>query len=169
MEGKYLKYSGKIKCKNNKKTIYKKQKNTKKKNNPMRKKGENPLRLLQTAYQKALHNEKNTIKRRDIFLADLSPHVGSEQSGVRPVLIIQNDIGNKYSPTVIVAAITSKQKNKIPTHVSLSNIEGISEESVVMLEQIRTIDKKRLIEKIGTVDIEKMEEINQAIRLSLKL
>ena len=91
------------------------------------------------------------VKRGDIFYADLSPVVGSEQGGVRPVLVVQNDIGNKYSPTVIVAAVTSQiNKAKMPTHIELSaNEYGLSKDSVVLMEQIRTIDKKRLKEKIS--------------------
>lgn len=93
------------------------------------------------------------VKRGDIFYADLSPVVGSEQGGVRPVLVVQNDIGNKYSPTVIIAAITSQMnKVKLPTHVEVSAEFGLPKNSVVLLEQIRTIDKKRLREKVGFTD-----------------
>ena len=93
------------------------------------------------------------VKRGDIFYADLSPVIGSEQGGIRPVIIIQNDIGNKYSPTVIVSAITSQiNKAKLPTHVEISSVEyGLNRDSVVLLEQIRTLDKKRLKEKIGHI------------------
>ena len=92
------------------------------------------------------------MKRGDIYYADLSPVVGSEQGGVRPVLIVQNDVGNRYSPTVIAAAITSqKEKSKLPTHIELDSKNcGLSKDSVVLLEQIRTIDKRRLREKMGT-------------------
>lgn len=109
------------------------------------------------------------IKRGEIYYADLSPVVGSEQGGVRPVLIIQNDVGNKYSPTVIVAAITSQlSKAKIPTHVELaSNEYNLPKDSVVLLEQIRTIDKRRLKEKISELDNQKMRAINLAILVSL--
>lgn len=109
------------------------------------------------------------IKRGEIYFADLSPVVGSEQGGIRPVLIIQNDVGNKYSPTVIVAAITSQlSKAKIPTHVELSSAEyNLPKDSVVLLEQIRTIDKRRLKEKISQLDKEKMRKINLAILISL--
>ena len=95
-----------------------------------------------------------TVKRGDIYYADLSPVVGSEQGGIRPVLIIQNDVGNKYSPTVIAAAITSRiNKAKMPTHIELSaNEYGLNKDSVILLEQIRTIDKRRLREKIGKID-----------------
>lgn len=109
------------------------------------------------------------FKRGEIYYADLSPVVGSEQGGVRPVLIIQNDIGNKFSPTVIVAAITSQiSKAKIPTHIELdSKTFSLPKDSVVLLEQIRTLDKKRLKEKISEVDIFTMKKINTAILISL--
>ncbi len=106
------------------------------------------------------------VKRGEIYLADLSPVVGSEQGGVRPVLIIQNDVGNKFSPTVIVAAITSKDKKKIPTHISLI-INELPKDSIVLLEQLRTIDKLRLKEKIGVVSEKKMNEITKALRVSI--
>ena len=111
------------------------------------------------------------IKRGDIFYADLSPVVGSEQGGVRPVLIIQNDVGNKYSPTVIAAAITSQiNKAKLPTHIEISAQEyGLTKDSVILLEQIRTIDKQRLREKIGHLDDELMEKVNEAISVSFGL
>jgi len=109
------------------------------------------------------------VKRGDIFYADLSPVVGSEQGGIRPVLIIQNDIGNKYSPTVIIAAITSQiNKAKMPTHIELSNNEyGLSKDSVILAEQVRTIDKKRLKEKIGHLDDSLMIQIDLALKISL--
>lgn len=111
------------------------------------------------------------IKRGDIFYADLSPVVGSEQGGVRPVLIVQNDVGNKYSPTVIAAAITSQiNKAKLPTHIEISALEyGLQKDSVILLEQIRTIDKKRLREKIGRLDDELMEKVNEALTVSFGL
>jgi len=111
------------------------------------------------------------IKRGDIFYADLSPVIGSEQGGIRPVLIVQNDIGNKYSPTVIASAITSQiNKAKLPTHIELSAKEyGLPKDSVVLLEQIRTIDKKRLREKIGHLDDELMEKVNEALTISFGL
>ena len=112
------------------------------------------------------------IKRGDMFYADLSPVVGSEQGGVRPVLIIQNDTGNKYSPTVIAAAITSQiGKNKLPTHIEIESKEvGLKSDSVVLAEQIRTIDKSRLKEKIGHIVDEKiMGKINSAIGISFGL
>ena len=113
-----------------------------------------------------------TIKRGDMFYADLSPVVGSEQGGVRPVLIIQNDLGNKYSPTVIAAAITSQtNKTKLPTHIELDeNTEGLKSNSVILTEQIRTIDKSRLKERIGHIDdIEVMNKINSALGVSFGL
>ena len=111
------------------------------------------------------------IKRGDIFYADLSPVIGSEQGGIRPVLIVQNDIGNKYSPTVIASAITSQiNKAKLPTHIELSAKEyGLPKDSVILLEQIRTIDKRRLREKIGHLDDELMERVNDALSISFGL
>ncbi len=111
------------------------------------------------------------VKRGDIYYADLSPVVGSEQGGVRPVLIIQNDIGNKYSPTVIATAITSQiNKAKMPTHIELdANEYGLSKDSVVLAEQIRTIDKRRLKEKIGHIDDSLMTRVNEALEISFGL
>lgn len=111
------------------------------------------------------------VKRGDIYYADLSPVVGSEQGGIRPVLIVQNDVGNKYSPTVIAAAITSqKEKNKLPTHITLdSDGCGLSKESVVLLEQIRTIDKRRLKERMGQLDDGSMERVDRALSISFGL
>ena len=112
---------------------------------------------------------ENLIKRGDIYFADLSPVVGSEQGGVRPVLVIQNDVGNKFSPTVIVSAITSQlSKAKLPTHVEHSSVQyHLPKDSVVLLEQIRTLDKKRLKDKITVLDERKMKEINRALLISL--
>jgi mRNA interferase MazF len=111
------------------------------------------------------------VKRGDIFYADLSPVVGSEQGGTRPVLIIQNDIGNQYSPTTIVAAITSQvSKAKLPTHVELEcETCGLEKDSIVLTEQIRTIDKRRLQEKVSSLDEEMMNKINEALAISLGL
>lgn len=111
------------------------------------------------------------IKRGDIFYADLSPVVGSEQGGLRPVLIVQNDIGNRYSPTVIAAAITSKLgKTRLPTHIDVTADKvGLQRDSVVLLEQMRTIDKKRLKEKMGHLDDVSMHAVNEAISVSLGL
>ena len=111
------------------------------------------------------------IKRGDIYYADLSPVIGSEQGGLRPVLIVQNDVGNKYSPTVIAAAITSKMgKTKLPTHIDVIGTEtGLAKDSVVLLEQIRTIDKKRLKEKMGHLDQSTMNSVNNAISVSFGL
>lgn len=112
-----------------------------------------------------------TIKRGDMFYADLSPVIGSEQGGIRPVLIIQNDIGNKYSPTVIAAAITSQTgKSRLPTHINInSNEYGLMKDSVILAEQIRTIDKSRLKEKIGQVDTTIMNQVNNALGVSFGL
>ena len=111
------------------------------------------------------------IKRGDIYYADLSPVVGSEQGGLRPVLIVQNDVGNRHSPTVIAAAITSKQgKNPLPTHIGLSGEDvGLAKDSVVLLEQIRTIDKVRLKEKMGHLSTEDMSKVNDALSVSFGL
>ena len=111
------------------------------------------------------------IKRGDIFYADLSPVVGSEQGGVRPVLIVQNDVGNKYSPTVIAAAITSQQfKTRMPTHICVdAAVCGLSKDSVVLLEQIRTLDKKRLREKMGNLPETEMNRIDAALSVSIGL
>ena len=110
-----------------------------------------------------------TIKRGELYYADLSPVVGSEQGGVRPVLVVQNDVGNKYSPTVIAAAVTSQlTKAKLPTHIALTAGEyGLPKDSVVLLEQIRTIDKRRLREKIGELPISMMNRVNDALMISL--
>ena len=113
-----------------------------------------------------------TIKRGDMFYADLSPVVGSEQGGVRPVVIIQNNLGNKYSPTVIAAAITSQtNKTKLPTHIEITgDTEGLKNNSVILTEQIRTIDKSRLKEKIGHIDDEEViSQINNALGVSFGL
>lgn len=111
------------------------------------------------------------VNRGDIFYADLSPVVGSEQGGTRPVLVVQNDVGNKYSPTVIAAAITSKiNKAKLPTHIEIDAARyGLSKDSVILLEQVRTIDKKRLREKIGKLDDVQMVKVNDALSISFGL
>ena len=111
------------------------------------------------------------VKRGDIFYADLSPVVGSEQGGIRPVLIVQNDIGNKYSPTIIISAITSQiNKAKMPTHIEISADKyGLVKDSVILLEQIRTIDKKRLREKMGHIDDELMVFVDEALYISFGL
>ena len=111
------------------------------------------------------------VKRGDIFYADLSPVIGSEQGGVRPVLVIQNDIGNKYSPTIIIAAITSQiNKAKLPTHIEINAPDyGLPKDSVVLLEQIRTIDKKRLREKIGHFDEDMMNNVDECLKISIGL
>lgn len=111
------------------------------------------------------------VKRGEVYFADLSPVVGSEQGGIRPVLVIQNDIGNKFSPTVIVAAITAQiQKAKLPTHVEITAAQhGFDRDSVILLEQIRTLDKQRLTDKITKLDDATMVEINHALEISLGL
>lgn len=114
------------------------------------------------------------VKRGDIFYADLSPVIGSEQGGLRPVLIVQNDVGNRYSPTVIAAAITSKTgKTKLPTHIDVSGdsaeTPGLARDSVILLEQVRTIDKRRLRERIGHLDLYTMQKVNSAISVSFGL
>ncbi len=112
-----------------------------------------------------------SVKRGEIYYADLSPVVGSEQGGVRPVLIVQNDVGNKYSPTVIAAAITSQQdKNNLPTHIAVDAQNcGLAKDSVVLLEQVRTIDKKRLKERMGSLDTSDMGKVNKALSVSFGL
>ena len=108
------------------------------------------------------------VKRGELYYADLSPVVGSEQGGIRPVLVVQNDVGNRYSPTVIAAAVTSKQhKAKLPTHIELPSSFGLAKDSVVLLEQIRTLDKKRLKERIGELPETTMSLVNRAILISL--
>lgn len=119
-----------------------------------------------------------TVLRGDIYYADLSPVIGSEQGGLRPVLIVQNDVGNKYSPTVIAAAITSRLgKSRLPTHIEVPRASckleradfGLAHDSVILLEQIRTIDKRRLKEKMGRLDNELMRRVNEAITISFGL
>ena len=109
------------------------------------------------------------VKKGDLFFADLSPVVGSEQGGVRPVLVVQNDVGNKYSPTIIVAAVTSQTgKAKLPTHVQLqATLGGLSKDSVVLLEQLRTIDKQRLKEKIGALSENQLPDVEKALSVRL--
>ena len=111
------------------------------------------------------------IKRGDIYYAELNPVIGSEQGGTRPVLIISNDIGNKHSPTVIIAAITSRvhTKAKLPTHTAVSNYEGLDKDSVILLEQIRTIDKSRLRERMGRLDEGTMTAVDNALAVSFGL
>lgn len=113
----------------------------------------------------------NSVRRGDVFYADLSPVVGSEQGGVRPVLIIQNDMGNRHSPTVIAAAITSQMnKAKLPTHIELVGQDcGLTKDSIVLLEQIRTLDKRRLREHMGRLDGALMDEVDRAIAVSFGL
>ncbi len=125
-----------------------------------------------------MQNDDDSIRRGDIYYADLSPVVGSEQGGIRPVLIVQNDMGNKYSPTVIAAAITSRTgKTKLPTHIEVSADApissdsncGLAKNSVILLEQIRTIDKRRLKERMGKLDDRTMQQVDSAIGISFGL
>ena len=110
------------------------------------------------------------VKRGELYYADLSPVVGSEQGGVRPVLVVQNDTGNKYSPTIIAAAVTSKiHKARLPTHIELPSAFGLAKDSVILLEQIRTIDKRRLREKMGSLDTGEMGKVNEALSVSFGL
>lgn len=112
-----------------------------------------------------------SVKRGEIYYADLSPVVGSEQGGIRPVLIVQNDVGNRHSPTVIAAAITSRlDKAKLPTHISLEASScGLQKDSIVLLEQIRTLDKKRLKDRMGSLDASAMNRVDNAISISFGL
>ena len=115
-------------------------------------------------------NPDYTVRRGDIYYADLSPVVGSEQGGIRPVLIVQNDVGNKFSPTVIAAAITSRTgKARLPTHIEVVASGGLAKDSVILLEQIRTLDKRRLKEKMGHLDDRLMKQVNEAISVSFGL
>ena len=111
------------------------------------------------------------IRRGDIFYADLSPVIGSEQGGIRPVLVIQNDVGNRYSPTIIISAITSRQgKTRLPTHIEIpGELYGLNKDSVILLEQVRTIDKRRLREKTGHLDNTLMIKVNDALSTSFGL
>ena len=125
--------------------------------------------MLSASYSNTI--SPTSVRRGDIFYADLSPVVGSEQGGLRPVLIIQNDVGNRYSPTVIAAAITSRMgKAKLPTHIDIyADRVGLAKDSVILLEQIRTLDKRRLREKMGHLDDDVMEKVNNAIAVSFGL
>lgn len=111
---------------------------------------------------------RKAIRRGDLFYADLNPVVGSEQGGIHPVLVIQNDVGNHFSPTVVAAAITSrKAKNSLPTHILLENVPGLAPTSLLLLEQLRTIDRKRLRGYIGRISKEKMLEVDAALAISI--
>lgn len=111
---------------------------------------------------------RKAIRRGDLFYADLNPVVGSEQGGIRPVLVIQNDVGNHFSPTLVAAAITSrKAKNSLPTHILLENVPGLAPTSLLLLEQLRTIDRKRLRGYIGRISKEKMLEVDAALAISI--
>ena len=115
-----------------------------------------------------MNGEQVNVKRGELYYADLSPVIGSEQGGLRPVLVVQNDIGNRYSPTIIVSAVTSQMnKARLPTHIELSASTGLTKNSVVLLEQIRTIDKTRLKGKIGEINDDTMKRVNNALLISL--
>ena len=118
-----------------------------------------------------MDTQQNIVRRGEIYYADLSPVVGSEQGGMRPVPIVQNDVGNRYSPTVIAAAITSQQnKARLPTHIEIeARTYGLSKDSIVLLEQVRTLDKRRLREKMGCLDERAMQRVDSAIAISLGL
>lgn len=118
-----------------------------------------------------MDNQQSIVRRGEIYYADLSPVVGSEQGGMRPVLIVQNDVGNRYSPTVIAAAITSQQnKARLPTHIEIeARTYGLTKNSVVLLEQVRTLDKRRLRERMGCLDEKAMQRVDGAIAISLGL
>ena len=118
-----------------------------------------------------MEHSRNIVRRGEIYYADLSPVVGSEQGGMRPVLIVQNDVANRYSPTVIAAAITSQQnKAKLPTHIEISaKSVGLTKNSVALLEQIRTLDKRRLKERMGALDTQMMRQVDDAIAVSFGL
>lgn len=120
---------------------------------------------------KGMRKIETAVKRGDIFYADLSPVVGSEQGGLRPILIVQNDVGNKFSPTVIAAAITSKiNKSRLPTHIRVdASLYGLARNSIILLEQIRTIDKQRLKEKMGCLDATVMQKVDRALSVSVGL
>ena len=124
-----------------------------------------------TVNEQVLHKRRKsmiTVKRGELYYADLSPVVGSEQGGIRPVLVVQNDIGNKYSPTISAAAVTSKiGKARLPTHIELPSAYGLAKDSVILLEQIRTLDKRRLKERIGELPPQTMSRVNRAILISL--
>lgn len=113
------------------------------------------------------------IKRGDIFYADLGKTKGSEQNGIRPVLIVQNDLGNKFSPTVIAVAITTRKKNKLPTHISINKNDckecNLPKDSIILVEQIRTLDKSRLMYKVGKLDYETMQKVKEALKVSFSI
>ena len=124
-----------------------------------------------TFFRRSVNLVESTVRRGEIYYADLSPVVGSEQGGVRPVLIVQNDTGNRHSPTVIAAAITSQTgKARLPTHISVSPLScGLPKQSIILLEQVRTLDKRRLREKMGRLDDGVMRQVDAAIAVSLGL
>ncbi len=107
------------------------------------------------------------FSRGELYYAKLDPTIGSEQGGTRPVLIIQNNKGNKYSPTIIICPLTTRKKNILPTHIKIDNINGIKEDSIVLIEQLRVIDKKRIRNRIGKINKKKMQEVNEALDIAL--
>lgn len=113
-----------------------------------------------------MNNKDRQVRRGEVYLADLSPVVGSEQGGVRPVLVLQNDVGNANSPTTVVASITSQKKHRLPTHIEIRGC-GLSRKSIILLEQLKTIDKSRLIDKLGEANAETMEKIDKAVLICL--
>jgi len=130
----------------------------------------NAVQILEYAKSRRVpvYQMRKAIRRGDLFYADLNPVVGSEQGGIRPVLVIQNDVGNHFSPTVVAAAITSrKAKNSLPTHILLENVPGLAPTSLLLLEQLRTIDRKRLRGYIGRISKEKMLEVDAALAISI--
>ena len=131
--------------------------------------GSHPARSGHTIQQTLYAERDPMINRGDLYSACLDPVVGSEQGGIRPVLVIQNDVGNRYSPTVIVLAVTGQvNKARLPTHVPvLAGENGLQKDSVILAEQIRTLDKRRLRERIGSIGPEIMEQVSQALRISL--
>jgi mRNA interferase MazF len=116
-----------------------------------------------------MQKENNHIYRGEIYFADLSPVIGSEQGGVRPVLVLQNNVGNRYSPTLIVAAITARHKKSLPTHVEIQGIDALSKRSVALLEQIRTIDRSRLRERVGSLNNQAIGRVDEALKVSVGL
>lgn len=116
-----------------------------------------------------MQKESNYIYRGEVYFADLSPVIGSEQGGVRPVLVLQNNVGNRYSPTIIVAAITAQHKKPLPTHVEIQGIDALSKRSVALLEQLRTIDRSRLRERVGRLNDQVIRQVDEALKVSVGL
>lgn len=123
--------------------------------------------LFQTMRRKEVLQKQMIIKRGDVFFADLDPVVGSEQGGIRPVLVVQNNIGNRHSPTLVVLPLSTAKKNYLPTHIHICGSKSLPKDSIVLAEQIRTIDRYRLREYVGSLDKEIMDEINRAMKISI--